>query len=220
MSASLYTTDFYAWAQHQSDYLRLEEFDKIDWQNIAEELQDLGNQTRREVESRLRLIIMHLLKWQWQPDHQSRSWRNTINVQRRNLMRLLKKNPTLRAQLSDFVPDTYAEACEDAFEEMGLLHWTFPADCPYTAEQLVDTDFRAVRVTRHIDQQIAQQPVHQPWRRVLPARTTARGMDLRQRNLELIERVVPRLVDPRRLARWPDEHAGEQVGQRRPLLPQ
>jgi hypothetical protein len=56
MSASLYTTDFYAWAQHQSDYLRLEEFDKIDWQNIAEELQDLGNQTRREVESRLRLI--------------------------------------------------------------------------------------------------------------------------------------------------------------------
>lgn len=141
MIASLYTTDFYAWAQHQSDYLRLEEFDKIDWQNIAEELQDLGNQTRREVESRLRLIIMHLLKWQWQPDHQSRSWRNTINVQRRDLMRLLKKNPTLRAQLSDFVPDAYAEACEDAFEEMGLLHWTFPADCPYTAEQLVDTEF-------------------------------------------------------------------------------
>jgi hypothetical protein len=116
MSASLYTTDFYAWAQHQSDYLRLEEFDKIDWQNIAEELQDLGNQTRREVESRLRLIIMHLLKWQWQPDHQSRSWRNTINVQRRDLMRLLKKNPTLRTQLSDFVPDAYAEACEDAFK--------------------------------------------------------------------------------------------------------
>jgi hypothetical protein len=84
---------------------------------------------------------MYLLKWQWQPDHQSRSWRNTINVQRRDLMRLLKKNPTLRAQLSDFVSDAYAEACEDAFEEMGLLHWTFPADCPYTAEQLVDTEF-------------------------------------------------------------------------------
>ena len=57
------------------------------------------------------------------------------------LVAIVKGNPTLRAQLSDFVPDAYAEACEDAFEEMGLLHWTFPAICPYTTEQLVDTEF-------------------------------------------------------------------------------
>ncbi len=141
MTATLYETDFYAWTQRQTGLLRLEEFEQIDWHHLIEEIEDLGNSTRREVASRLRLIIMHLIKWQWQPDHRSRSWRSTINIQRRDLLRLLKQNPSLHARLGEFLTAAYTEACEDAFEEMGLLNWTFPAECPYTVEQILDDAF-------------------------------------------------------------------------------
>ncbi len=141
MTAALYETDFYAWTQRQTELLRLEEFEQIDWHNLIEEIEDLGNSTRREVASRLQLIIMHLLKWQFQPEHRSSSWEATIAVQRIDLQELLDNNPSLRAKLADFVTHAYPYAVKKAAVETKLARRTFPETCPYTAEQLLDEEY-------------------------------------------------------------------------------
>ena len=138
---TLYETDFYAWTQRQSALLRQEEFAEVDWRNLIEEIESLGRHQQNELRSRLEVLIMHLLKWQWQPEHQSRSWRSTINVQRRDLDRLLDENPSLRSRLPDLLPKAYRRACKDAFDEMGLLRWRFPAESPYTIDQILDEAF-------------------------------------------------------------------------------
>lgn len=79
---TLYETDFYAWTQRQAELLRLEEFAEVDWRNLIEEIESLGRNQQNELRRRLEVLRMHLLKWQWQPEHQSRRWRSTINVQR------------------------------------------------------------------------------------------------------------------------------------------
>lgn len=138
---TLYEIDFYAWSQRQADLLRQEEFTEVDWHNLIEEIESLGRNLQNELRSRLEVLIMHLLKWQWQPAHQSRSWRTTINVQRRDLDRLLDENPSLRSRLPDLLPKAYRRACKDAFDEMGLLRWTFTPECPYTMPQIFDEEF-------------------------------------------------------------------------------
>jgi len=141
MTATLYTTDFYAWTQRQAQLLRHEAFEEIDWQNLAEEIESLGRSEKRELSNRLRVLILHLLKWQWQPEYRSRSWRSSIHVQRRDLGRLLKDNPSLRPTIGDVVKDVYSEAAEEAVEEMGLLRSPFPSACPYLVEQIFDSEF-------------------------------------------------------------------------------
>lgn len=138
---TLYETDFYAWTQRQSELLRLEEFAEVDWRNLIEEIESLGRSEKHEVENRLIVLIMHLLKWAYQPELQSRSWRSTIMVQRVDLRRLLRDNPSLRAHLTDFVGDVYPDAVVKASAETGLRKTTFPAACPYTAAQIMDDEF-------------------------------------------------------------------------------
>ena len=139
--STLYDTDFYAWTQEQAARLREEEWEALDWQNLAEEIESMGRSEQNEVKSRLEVLIMHLLKWKYQPEHQSRSWRSTINIQRLDLERVLEDNPSLHARLSEFLPKAYERGAKKAFHEMQLLHWTFPPTCPYTVEQLLDEEF-------------------------------------------------------------------------------
>lgn len=138
---TLYETDFYAWTHRQAELLRQEEFTEVDWGNLIEEIESLGRSEKHEVENRLIVLIMHLLKWEYQPELQSRSWRNTITVQRVDLRRLLRANPSLRAHLADFVTDVYSDAVIKASAETGLRKTTFPATCSYTAEQIMDDEF-------------------------------------------------------------------------------
>ncbi|MFZ4657170.1 MAG: DUF29 domain-containing protein [Caldilineaceae bacterium] len=138
---TLYETDFYAWTQRQAALLRQEEFAEVDWNHLIEEIESLGRSEKHEVESRLIILIMHLLKWEYQPELQSRSWRNTITVQRVDLRRLLRDNPTLRAHVADFVVDLYPDALVKAIAETGLRKTTFPATCPYTATQILADEF-------------------------------------------------------------------------------
>jgi len=101
MNLSTYENDFYAWTQQQSQLLKTKQFQQIDWHHIAEEIADMGRAEKRELESRLEVLIMHLLKWQFQPNLRSRSWQLTIKEQRLRLERLLKENPSLSALLTD-----------------------------------------------------------------------------------------------------------------------
>jgi hypothetical protein len=138
---TLYETDFYAWTQQQAALMRGEELEQLDLPNLIEEIEAMGRRERRELVSRLKVLLMHLLKWHFQPDQQSRSWRNTINHQRDEIRDLLDDSPSLRAELEASIASAYPRACQLAQEETGLLSPRFPTTCPYTPEQILNADF-------------------------------------------------------------------------------
>ncbi len=141
MTTSLYETDFHAWTQHQAELLRQEEFAELDLNHLIEEIESLGKSQQAEVKSRLRVLLVHLLKWQIQPMRRSSSWRYTINVQRLDLQDLLDENPSLRTRLAEFVDYAYPRAIRDAVKQTGLAATPFPPRLPYSAEQLLDENF-------------------------------------------------------------------------------
>ena len=136
-----YETDLYAWTQHQAALLRARRADAIDWDNLAEEIESLGNRDWRELDSRIVVIVQHLLKWQFQPELRGASWRKTLRTQRREIEKLVKQSPSLRRQVSDMVSDAYRHARQNAVDETGLRPGAFPPTCPYTPEQVLDSEF-------------------------------------------------------------------------------
>ncbi len=141
MTNTTYQTDFYAWTQEQAVLLKEEEFTEVDWQNLIEEIESMGRSEQKEMESRLSLIIMHLLKIQYQPQRRGRSWATTIAIQRIDLRRHLRKNPSLRAQLAEAIADIYPDAAKKAAIETRLPLSIFPSDCPWTVEEILDKDW-------------------------------------------------------------------------------
>lgn len=136
---NLYESDFYAWTQQQATLLRNQDLEKLDMVNLIEEIEEMGRREKRELESRLEVLLMHLLKWQFQPNLRSRSWELTIKEQRLRLAKLLKENPSLKAILSEYVVSAYALAIISAEKETGLD--TFPEECPYQAAQVLNEKF-------------------------------------------------------------------------------
>ncbi|BBC24966.1 DUF29 domain-containing protein [Pseudanabaena sp. ABRG5-3] len=134
-----YEHDFYAWTQDQSHLLRTGQLQLIDVQHLAEEIEDMGRAERRELESRLEILLMHLLKWQFQPSKRSRSWQLTIKEQRLRLQKHLKQNPSLKAAIAEVFDDAYQLAVVSAEKETGLD--VFPDIAPYTSEQVLLDSF-------------------------------------------------------------------------------
>jgi hypothetical protein len=134
-----YDADFYAWTQEQAFLLRSAQLDRLDLENLAEEIESLGRQERRELRNRLAVLIGHLLKWQYQPARKSVSWESTLRVQRQDVRRLLKENPSLQAYLSEAVAESYDTAIDLAIRETGLDQ--FPEACPYSVDQILDAAF-------------------------------------------------------------------------------
>ena len=142
---SEYDRDFYAWIQTQVQALRERRFDALDLENLAEEVEDVGKGLRRELRSRIGVILVHLLKWQYQPDRRSDSWQSTLDEQRWNVREILQENPSLRRQPSEMLDAAYKSACITASREMSLSkiqrQRTFPAQCAWSVEQVLDDDF-------------------------------------------------------------------------------
>src|ERR1700679_1879709 len=103
--ATLYDEDFYAWANEQAALLRSGKLASADIENIAEEIESMGKGEKRELISRLTVLLSHLLKWQFQPNLQGPSWKATIRVQRRDLSRHMTDNPSLKTKLPEAVGD-------------------------------------------------------------------------------------------------------------------
>jgi hypothetical protein len=142
MSAKdLYEQDFFEWTRCNAALLRAGRFDQADIAHIAEEIEDMGRSESRELESRLSLLLMHLLKWQIQPERRGRSWRATIDVQRKELLRLLRRMPSLKPQLSVELSEIYELAVKRAIAETDLPDEDFPAECPYAIDQILAEDF-------------------------------------------------------------------------------
>ena len=138
---SLYDRDFYAWANEQAALLRAGQLAEADIENIAEEIETMGRSEKRELINRLTVLLLHLLKWQFQPALHGNSWRLTIEEQRYRLEDHLKDNPSLKAQLGQAIRDAYRLALVEAQRETGLARSTFPNDCPYAFDQAMSPDF-------------------------------------------------------------------------------
>jgi Domain of unknown function DUF29 len=136
-----YEQDFYAWTRHNAQLLREGKLAEIDMENIAEELESMGKSEKRELINRLIVLLAHLLKWQFQPDHRSSSWNGTIIEQRRQIKRLLQDSPSLNRLLNAELNESYLDAILDAANDTGMPQANFPLACPYTIEQLLDNGF-------------------------------------------------------------------------------
>jgi uncharacterized protein DUF29 len=140
-NAIAYEEDFFAWTQEQVRLLREGEFSEIDAANIAEELDSMGKSDRRELRTRLGVLLMHLLKWAYQADQRSRSWLVTIREQRDQIAQVLVDSPSLRPVVRDSLGAIYRRARANAADETNLPEAIFPAECPFTAEQLLSEEF-------------------------------------------------------------------------------
>jgi hypothetical protein len=136
-----YDDDFVLWSAHQAALLRAGRFDLVDLENVAEEIESLGRSDHRALASRLEVLIMHLLKWQFQPELRLGSWRSQIRTQRGRIQRLLKESPSLRRRVEPEVGGAYARARANAADETNLPLDVFPSTCPYDPRDLLDDDF-------------------------------------------------------------------------------
>jgi len=136
-----YEDDFESWSYEQAELLRQRRFAELDLPNVIEELESMGSEQRHALESSYRLVIAHLLKWQFQPQLRSSSWEITIARERVNIARREEKNRALRAGAKQILESVYRDAVREAAMETGLPRDTFPFDCPYAAEQLRDHDW-------------------------------------------------------------------------------
>lgn len=141
MSNALYDQDFYAWANQQAGLLRAGKLSEADLEHIAEEIESMGKSEKRELISRLVVLMLHLLKWEFQPMRRGNSWTNTIRLQRRELARHLRDNPSLKAKLDEAIQDAYGDAIIQASDETALPESTFPSSCPWSFGQMMAEDF-------------------------------------------------------------------------------
>ena len=136
-----YEEDFFLWTQRQAALIRAGQFDLVDWENVALEIGAIGGRERRELGTRLKILTMHLLKWQFQPQRRSKSWRGTINDQRDEIEQLLEEDPSLRREIEALIGKRYRIARANAAAETGLALRTFPSRCPYAADQILDDTY-------------------------------------------------------------------------------
>ena len=141
-NAVAYDEDFFAWTEGQARLLSAGELTEIDALNLAEEIESVGRSDRREIRSRLAVLLTHLLlKWGFQPDARSSGLLGTIREQRDQIDLILEDSPSLRTIVAESLSRSYARARTIASEETQLPEATFPADCPFTPAQILSADF-------------------------------------------------------------------------------
>jgi hypothetical protein len=136
-----YEHDFYDWTQAQAALIRAGRWHEVDVPHVAEEIEDLGKRDRRAVESYLEVILLHLLKWAYQPDRRSRSWEKSLLQARHRLHKLLRESPSLEYSLQGLLSEAYPYARHLAALETGLPEDLFRATGPWTDRQVLDEYF-------------------------------------------------------------------------------
>ena len=136
-----YDQDFYQWLMKNASLLRQGKFSEADTEHIAEELEAMGKKEQRELVSRLAVLLAHLLKWAFQPVRRTRSWRNTIATQRIDIMDLLEDSPSLQHELEKKIAKAYMRSRLMAENETGIDKSGFPAECPFSVEEILGQDF-------------------------------------------------------------------------------
>jgi DNA-binding transcriptional regulator YdaS (Cro superfamily) len=140
-AAGAYDRDYHVWLTRQAALLAERRFAELDLDNLIDEIQDLARSEKREIENRLNVLLVHLLKWRHQPTQRSGGWASTIIEQRARLLKRLQESPSLRGYPGQALDEEYAIARDKAAAETGLRAATFPKTCPYTIDQVLDPDF-------------------------------------------------------------------------------
>jgi hypothetical protein len=140
-NATLYGQDFYAWANEQAALLRAGKLSEADIAHIAEEIESMGKTEKRELVSRLAVLLLHLLKWRFQPAKRGKSWKNSVEVQRISLGSHMRDNPSLKSALEEAITEAYRVAQLEAENETGIDKENFPSVCPWSFEQMMGEDF-------------------------------------------------------------------------------
>lgn len=141
MIAPAYEQDRHAWATHTATLLRQGRMKEVDLTHLTEELDSMGASERRELYSRLKVLLVHLLKWRYQPERQSDRWGYTIDEQRDQLIYLFRQSPSLKPTVPDVVDEAYPTARRFAARETRLPPATFPERSPFTVDQILDPNY-------------------------------------------------------------------------------
>lgn len=137
----LYEQDYFRWLNETAKLLRSGDLTAIDRENLAEEIEDMGRSEKRSLESNLEVVLMHLLKYQYQPELRSNSWRSSILEHRNRLQKAFEESPSLRSYLAQTFDKSYQYSRRKAAVETGLVIDTFPIESPFTPEQALDFDY-------------------------------------------------------------------------------
>lgn len=138
---TLYEADYLRWIETTVKKLRSKDYADVDWENLIEEIEDMGRSERRSLESNLIVVLLHLLKWQYQPNHRSGSWEGSIIEHRRRIKKALKESPSLKPYFESIFAECYTEAVKQAKAETGLPLKTFPLQCSYELAEVIDDAF-------------------------------------------------------------------------------
>ena len=138
---STYETDFYGWVFDQAEFLKAGRFVDLDLEHLIEEIESMGRREKRTLESRLIVLLQHLLKWQYQPMRRGRSWQSTIKVQRNRMIEVVEDNPSLKPKIPEILHTAYSSAVLGAASETGLDENVFPEQCPWSYAQVCDNTY-------------------------------------------------------------------------------
>lgn len=139
--ASSYETDYVHWVETTLEHLKAGDYTNVDWVNLLEEIEDMSRRERQSLESNLVIVLLHLLKWQYQPELQSGSWKGSLVEHRRRIRKSLKSSPSLKPYLQQCFDEAYTDAVEQAVAETSLPCTIFPVACPYMLEQVLDAEY-------------------------------------------------------------------------------
>ena len=134
----IYETDFSRWSEQQAQFLREKRWHELDLEHLIEEVSDLGKSERNALTSQMVRIMIHLLKWQYQPERRSRSWEDSISDGRVQVELILDSNPSLKHHPKAVLDKAYTKAHRYAARETGLPLDSFPNQCPYAIEQMLE----------------------------------------------------------------------------------
>ena len=140
-NSNLYEEDFYLWIKTTAKQLKNGNFAEIDLDNLIEEIESMGRSEKRALKSNLLVLLMHLLKYKYQPEKRSNIWLSTIFEHRRRLKEDLTESPSLKKYLSEVFNECYQDARKQAALETGLSLDTFPLDSPFTTEESLNQDY-------------------------------------------------------------------------------
>jgi hypothetical protein len=138
---NLYKTDYLEWIEKTVENLKAQYYSHIDWENLIEEIEDMGRSERKSFKSNLIVVLIHLLKWQYQPELRCGSWKGTIVEHRRRIRDALKESPSFKPYLEEVLTECYLDALEQASAETGLPLEIFPPSCLYQSSEILDSSF-------------------------------------------------------------------------------
>lgn len=140
-SQTLYEIDYLQWIETTVEKLQSGDYVNVDWENLIEEIEDMGRSERRGLKSNLIVVLVHLLKWQFQPDRRSGSWEGSIIEHRRRIREAIDDSPSLQPYLESIFVECYLQAVKQAKAETQLPLETFPLQCPYQLAEVLNDQF-------------------------------------------------------------------------------